>query len=85
MNNGSSSNSWAEVTNISQHGFWIVFQGEEYLVPFAQFPWFHDAPVRSIHKLTATASGNLHWPDLDVDLSVTILRNPEHFRLVSAG
>lgn len=74
-----------EVTNISQHGFWLLFAGAEYFVPFDKFPWFREHPVRTIHNVVASPSGHFHWPDLDVDLSVTILTDPEKFPLVSAG
>ena len=30
----------AEVTNVSRHGFWLLLDAEELLVPFASFPWF---------------------------------------------
>ena len=30
----------AEVTNVSMHCFWLVLDGEELAVPFADFRWF---------------------------------------------
>jgi hypothetical protein len=30
----------AEVTHVSQHGFWLLLANEELLVPFEHFPWF---------------------------------------------
>ena len=30
----------AEVTNISKHGFWLLVDGRELFLPFAEFPWF---------------------------------------------
>jgi hypothetical protein len=35
----------AEVTNISQHGFWLLVGGRELFLPFDDFPWFKSAPV----------------------------------------
>jgi hypothetical protein len=29
-----------EVTNISQHGFWLLLDGRELFLPFDEFPWF---------------------------------------------
>ena len=36
-----------EVTNISQHGFWLLLEGELFL-PFAAFPWFKAVAVGKI-------------------------------------
>ena len=74
-----------EVTNISPHGFWVLFDGKEIFVPFAENQWFREASVAQISNVEAFGNGHLHWPDLDVDLSVKILENPEHYPLVSKG
>ena len=39
------STSVVEVTNISQHGFWLLLNGEELFLPFAQFPWFRNTVI----------------------------------------
>jgi hypothetical protein len=58
------------VTNISQHGFWLLVDGREPLRPFEEFPSFKRASVESIVTLEQPRPGHLHWPELDVDLSV---------------
>jgi hypothetical protein len=40
-----------EVTNISQHGFWILLEERELFVPFNEFPWFRNATIDSILKV----------------------------------
>ena len=72
-----------EVTNISQHGFWVYYFGNEYYVPFSHFPWFRESKISDILNLKADRNGNLYWPDLDVDLSIKIIENPENYPLVS--
>jgi len=72
-----------EVTNISQHGFWILLEGKEYFLPFEQFPWFKQASIAQITKLQFLHGTHLYWPDLDVDLSLAIIENPEKYKLVS--
>ena len=71
----------AEVTNISQHGFWLLLDGRELFVPFAEFPWFRQAPVEAIVKLERPTPRHLYWPDLDVDLSVDSIEHPERYPL----
>jgi hypothetical protein len=73
----------AEVTHISRHGFWILLGAEELVVPFAKFPWFRQATIEQITALERPTSNHLYWPQLDVDLAVESLRDPEAYPLVS--
>ena len=72
-----------EVTNISAHGFWLIMNNEELFLPFEDFPWFQDAPVRSIINVELPHPHHLYWPDLDVDLTVEIIKHPEKYPLKS--
>ncbi len=74
-----------EVTNISQHGLWLLLGDEELFLPFGQFPWFRDAAVGKILNVEHPSSNHLYWPELDVDLAVESIRHPERFPLVSSG
>lgn len=73
----------AEVTNISRHGFWILLGDEELLLSYEQFPWFRQATVEQIANVEWPAPDHLYWPSLDIDLSVSSIRRPEDFPLVS--
>jgi hypothetical protein len=73
----------AEVTNISAHGFWVLVGDEELPVPYAQFPWFKQATVAQLTAVQRPTDNHLYWPELDIDLSVDSLRNPDAFPLVS--
>ncbi len=75
----------AEVTNISQHGFWLLPDGRELFAPFEQFPWFKQAPVEAILKLERPTPGHLYWPELDVDLTVDSIEHPERYPLAAKG
>ena len=70
-----------EVTSISRHGFWMFLAGRELFVSFREFPWFADAPVSKIMNVRWPTPDHLHWPDLDVDLSVDSIEHPEHYPL----
>ena len=72
-----------EVTNISQHGFWLLLEGEELFLPFSEFPWFRDVSVGKILHVELPSSNHLYWPEVDVDLAVESIRSPEKFPLVS--
>jgi hypothetical protein len=58
-------------------------QNGELFLPFTEFPWFHNVPVGKILNVELPSSGQLYWPDLDVDLAVESVRHPEKFPLVS--
>jgi len=72
-----------EVTHISAHGFWLLLNDEELLLPFAQFPWFRQATIEQITRVEWPTADHLYWPLLDVDLSVTSIRNPDQFPLLA--
>jgi len=75
--------STVEVTNISKHGFWLLIEDEELFVPFTEFPWFQKAAVSSILRVELQVAEHLHWPELDVDLTIESIRHPENYPLVS--
>lgn len=74
-----------EVTHISKRGLWVLLGDEELAIPFAQFPWFKNATVEQLADVLRPTENHLYWPQLDVDLSVESIRNPDAFPLVSAG
>jgi hypothetical protein len=70
-----------EVTNISPHGIWLLFNDEELFLPFEEFPWFQQASVAAIAEVQEESPSHFHWPAIDVDLSLEAIRNPERFPL----
>lgn len=74
-----------EVTHVSRQGFWLLLGDEELFVPFKDFPWFAEAPIGKLTRVELPQSHHLYWPELDVDLAVESIRNPEAFPLVSRG
>ena len=73
----------AEVTNVSAHGFWLLLQGKELLVPFAEFPWFKKATIEQLANVEWPSQDHLYWPQLDIDLSVESIRDPIAFPLLA--
>ena len=77
--------STAEVTHVSRHGFWLLLNNEELLVPFAEFPWIRKATIEQLSQVEWPSQSHLYWPQLDIDLSVESIRNPKAFPLVAKG
>jgi len=71
-----------EITNISEHGFWILLKKKEYFLSFKQYPWFKDAKISSLTQVQLFHHNHLYWPRLDVDLTTEILDNPENYPLI---
>ncbi len=70
-----------EVTNISNHGVWILYHDLELFMSYDEFPWFKEQPVKSIFNVEEQSSGHLYWPDIDVDLTIESIKHPERFPL----
>ena len=75
----------AEVTNVSKHCLWLLLGDEELAVPFSEFPWFKKATIEQLADVQRPTEDHLYWPQLDVDLAIRSIRNPESFPLVSRG
>jgi hypothetical protein len=71
----------AEVQNISNHGIWILVNDHEFYLPFTEYPWFLKATVQQIYNLQFLHGHHLHWADLDVDIDLNALKNPEAYPL----
>jgi hypothetical protein len=71
-----------EVGNIDQYGLWLLVDDKEYFLPYDGFPWFRKATVAQILGVELLHGGHLHWPDLDVDLSLDSLAQPKPFPLI---
>ena len=80
---GGSNTLAAEITHVSKHGFWLLLGEEELLLPFAEFPWFRQATIDHLTTIEWPTPDHLYWPLLDIDLSVTSIRHPEQFPLLS--
>mgnify|MGYP003348286403 CR=1 FL=1 len=72
-----------EVTNVSRHGLWLLVGDEELFLPFEHFPWFRDASIENLSAVERHTIDHLHWPLLDIDLSVESIRNPAAFPLIA--
>ncbi|PPK77949.1 uncharacterized protein DUF2442 [Methylobacter tundripaludum] len=75
------STSPVEVTHISTHGVWLLTHDEELFMSYDDFPWFKSQQIKSILNVEEQSPGHFYWPDIDVDLTLEIIRHPERFPL----
>ena len=71
------------MTHTSTQGMDLLLGDREIFLPFEEFPWFKEAPVSAILNVEWPQPHHLYWPDLDVDLAVESIENPERYPLVS--
>ena len=71
------------VENITPLGIWLFVKGKEYFLNYEAYPYFKDQTIKSIHNVELIHNFHLHWPDLDVDLEIDNLENPEKYPLKS--
>jgi len=76
------STSEIEVVQIDSHGFWLHVKGLEYFLSYDEFPWFKDAKIKEVLNVQLLHDSHIYWPDIDVDLSLNILSNPEKYKLI---
>ncbi|OGR27199.1 MAG: hypothetical protein A2139_08630 [Desulfobacca sp. RBG_16_60_12] len=74
--------SLSEVTNIEPLGFWILVDDREYFVPFADYPVFQGTAIQQIFQMPRVSPTQLHWPDLNADIEIDALDQPEHYPLI---
>jgi len=71
------------VENITPFGLWMLVKGKEYFLTYQDYPYFKDQTIKSIQNVKLLHGFHLHWPDLDVDLEIDNLENPEKYPLKS--
>ncbi|MFA6401931.1 MAG: DUF2442 domain-containing protein [Salinivirgaceae bacterium] len=70
-----------EVTNISKKGIWVLISNKEYFIPFSSYPIFQKATIEQILNFKMLSPNQLHWDQLDCDIELTALENPQQFPL----
>lgn len=68
-----------EITSVDSRGCWLYVNGKEHYLSFQVFPWFADATIRQISHIELQGSDHFHWPDLDIDLTLDMITNPEKY------
>lgn len=72
-----------EITKRSKLGIWLLLGEKELFLSFDDLPWFKDASVSAIHNVELLNDQHLYWSDLDIDLAVESIENPERFPLIA--
>ena len=71
----------ASVENITPFGIWLFIKEKEYFLSYKDYPYFKDQTLNSIQNVQLLHGFHLYWPELDVDLEIDNLENPEKYPL----
>ena len=75
--------SGCEVSAITPHGLWMLIHDKEYFLDFSTYPWFKKKNLEDIFEVILEHDHLVHWPKLDIDLSLEILEAPQRFPLLA--
>ena len=73
--------STVEVTNIFEHGIWLLAGGRELFLSYEDFPWFRDVSISQIVNVEEPTPEHFYWSALYVDLGLLTIEQPERFPL----
>ncbi len=73
----------ASVENITPFGIWLFVNEKEYFLNYEDYPYFKDQSLKSIQHVQLLHGCHLYWPELDVDLEIDNLENPDKYPLKS--
>ena len=71
------------VENITGFGVWLLVNNKEYYLDYQNYPYFRHKTVEAIKNIRLLHGYHLYWPDLDVDLEIDNLENPDKYPLKS--
>ena len=76
-------NTSVTVENITPFGIWLFVKEKEYFLSYRDYPYFKDQTLNSIQNVQLLHGYHLYWPELDVDLEIDNLENPQKYPLKS--
>jgi len=71
------------VENVTPFGIWLFVKEKEYFLSYKDYPYFKDQTLSSIQNVQLLHGYHLYWPELDVDLEIDNLENPQKYPLKS--
>lgn len=71
------------VENITPFGIWLFVKEHEYFLSYQDYPYFKNQTLSAIQNVELIHDHHLYWTDLDIDLEIDNLENPEKYPLKS--
>ena len=80
--NKNTENISAKVLSINSDGIYLSVGDKDYFISYNRVPWFQNAKVCEVMNVSMMGRMGIRWEDLDVDLEIDSLTNPEKYPLV---
>jgi len=52
---------------------------------YDDFPWFKNQPINAILRVEEPSPNHFYWPEMDIDLTVEMIKHPERFPLQASS
>jgi hypothetical protein len=69
------------VENITPFGIWLYVKEKEFFLSYGDYSYFKNQTLNAIQNVQLLHDYHLYWPELDVDLEIDNLENPEKYPL----
>ena len=63
-------------------GIFVLVNEKEYFIPFSKYDVFKKATVEEIYDCKLLSPSQLYWEQLDCDIEIDALDNPEKYVLI---
>ena len=73
----------AEIVQVTPFGIRLAYEDREFFLDYDRYPWFKNATVEKIFHVEVPVAKHLYWPELDIDLELECLENPDRYPLVA--
>ncbi|WP_225616403.1 DUF2442 domain-containing protein [Methylomonas albis] len=70
-----------EVTQISSHGLWLKTRENTLYMAYDDFPWFKNQSLQIIYQVEEPSPDHFYWPEIDVDLTIEMIKHPDRHLL----
>jgi hypothetical protein len=70
-----------EITNIERFGIWLLADDKEYYIKFEDYPAFKKASIDQILNIQRISPTQFRWPEIDEDIELEALEQPEKYIL----
>ena len=71
-----------EIVQCTPAAIWIAVRDREYCLKRKDFPWFFSVSIDKVFNVEELFPGHLYWPEIDVDLDIQSIENPQAFPLI---
>ncbi|MBD9358646.1 DUF2442 domain-containing protein [Methylomonas sp. EbA] len=66
---------------MSSHGLWLKTRENTLYMAYDDFPWFKNQSLQIIYQVEEPSPDHFYWPEIDVDLTIEMIKHPDRHLL----